>query len=307
MSSPLGSCQSNNTTAEAWRTVRPDTTVLLGPLFDGPELDPAPTSPGYAYVGRHIENRDRCGKLWIVWTCGTCEREYRAPYRCDERICLTCAKRRRAKLIAKHRAAIAGMRWPAFITLTRKNVTGPELRATLRDLVQRFHAMRRLAGWRGKVNAWGLWTMEVTFNEKDGTFHPHLHAIIETAWMPAGLLAKMWEIGFTNIRRVRDARLASLELLKYVTKAPQGTPDAALEVIGAAFARIRGVQPFGKARKRSDSQLDKNGFTGHNNCPCCGGKMKPGRTAWPLEAVEHSPELQWDTGPPNFAKVPPEK
>lgn len=275
---------------------------MLGPLFDPipPDLAAAAAAP----AGRHTENRDKCGKLWVVWTCGDCEREYRAPYRCDERICLDCARRRRGKLIRKHRDSIAAMRWPAFITLTRRNVAAADLRAAMRELVQRFHGMRRLAGWRGKVKAWGLWSLEVTYNADANTYHPHLHAIIETAWLPADVLAEMWKVGFTHIRRVRDARAASLELLKYVTKpahpdAAQGTPDLVLETIAAAFERLRGVQPFGQAPKSDAlSKLDKNGLTGHNSCPCCGGKMMPGRSAWPIELVDTLPEVQRDTGPP---------
>lgn len=64
-----------------------------------------------------------------------------------------------------------------FLTLTCKNVIGENLKQQIKDLLQSF--MRMLDSSQIKKISLGYFRgLEVTVNEKDGTYHPHIHCVI---------------------------------------------------------------------------------------------------------------------------------
>lgn len=273
----------------------------LGPMFSHLPLPPDALNPEpIDCTNVHLKRRAECGKTFVLLVCSVCHKAWKVPQRCDERICYECAAKRRARLIAKYGPIVARMKWPAFVSLTTPNVTGAELRATMRQLVRKFHDMRRRAGWKSRVKGWGLWTLEVTFNEKTNRYHPHLHAILETAWLPKEVVTALWAQGWTTIRRVKTTADGIRELVKYVTKNPKDTPDEALGVIATAFERLRAVQPFGSAPVEALSKLDQEGTTGqtgHDQHCSCGAKLYRGWLTYTDEELDQIPEYP-PGGPP---------
>lgn len=260
----------------------------IGPLFHGFPLDPAALQDPEP-TNIHLKKRANCGKTFVLLTCRLCGNMWKVPQRCDERICFDCASKRRARLIAKYGPIVRRMKWPAFISLTTPNVPGDQLRLTMMSLVKRFHAMRRRAGWRSRVNGWGMWTLEVTYNEHTNRYHPHLHAIIETAWMPKEVVSALWVAGWTTIKRVTSTPDGIRELVKYVTKNPKDTPAEALGAIATAFERLRAVQPFGRIPKDC-SKLDQEGTTVQEHLCSCGGSLSRGWLSYSEEEVDQIPE-----------------
>lgn len=64
-----------------------------------------------------------------------------------------------------------------FLTLTVRNVKGDDLNATLTSLTQSFDRLFRRA--KVKKNLLGyLRSVEVTHNEKENTYHPHIHVLM---------------------------------------------------------------------------------------------------------------------------------
>lgn len=102
---------------------------------------------------------------------------------CRERLCPMCAMHRSRQIFAqvsqvmnaidKERPGLT----PVFLTLTLRNCEAGELSATLDTIFQgwnRFLANKRvkriIVGW--------FRALEVTYNEKEDTYHPHVHAIL---------------------------------------------------------------------------------------------------------------------------------
>jgi len=272
----------------------------LGPMFSHLPLPPGALEPEPVDTSnKHLKRRAECGTTFIILVCPVCSKTWKVAQRCDERICYQCASRRRARLIAKYGPVVARMKWPAFVSLTTPNVPAEELRETMMTLVARFHAMRRRAGWKKRVNGWGLWALEVTYNEKTGTYHPHLHAILETAWLPKEVVTALWAQGWTTIRRVRGTTDGVRELVKYVTKNPKDTPAAALGVIANAFERLRAVQPFGRSPREARSKLDQEGTTGQDQRCSCGAKLCRGFLTYSEEELDRVPDYPPGGPPPD--------
>lgn len=103
---------------------------------------------------------------------------------CRERLCPMCAWRRSLKVFHEVSQVMSEVQTekpelvPLFLTLTLKNVLGDKLSETLDDV---FSGWNRLGmahtRFRSIVSGW-FRALEVTYNVKSDTFHPHIHAIL---------------------------------------------------------------------------------------------------------------------------------
>lgn len=104
---------------------------------------------------------------------------------CRERLCPMCSWRRSLKVFHEVSRVMDKAQTdnpdlvPLFLTLTLRNVPGDKLSKTL-DTV--FSGWKRLGGnpgtrFRRIVPGW-FRALEVTYNAKSDTFHPHIHAIL---------------------------------------------------------------------------------------------------------------------------------
>lgn len=124
-----------------------------------------------------------------------------------------------------------------FLTLTLKNVQGFELDKTLRALTQGFNRLFKYQ--KVKKNMLGfVRSIEVTYNEKDGTYHPHIHVLLFVKssyfknaenYLPQEEWTNFWQkamkLDYTpivDIRAVKDTgkgiKGAALEVAKYPMK-----------------------------------------------------------------------------------------
>lgn len=98
---------------------------------------------------------------------------------CHVRLCPVCQWRRSLNTfrnLAQIYSALSDYKH-IFLTLTQTNVTGSELAGEVKRISDAFTAMMRRKPWKGIVLGYTR-TMEVTINNKDGTYHPHIHAIL---------------------------------------------------------------------------------------------------------------------------------
>lgn len=65
-----------------------------------------------------------------------------------------------------------------FLTLTCKNVSADELSSTLSQMFKAYSAMFRLSKVK-RVALGAFRALEVTYNKKTNTYHPHLHVILQ--------------------------------------------------------------------------------------------------------------------------------
>ena len=119
---------------------------------------------------------------------------------CGSRHCPYCAKREIAEntirfLNSFARAKIKPLK---FITLTCRNVAQGNLRDAMRALETAWVRLRKdhlekhhnLCGYISK--------REVTMSKRDGTWHPHIHAVCDLPYLPKDILAKIWRDCATN-------------------------------------------------------------------------------------------------------------
>ena len=108
-------------------------------------------------------------KLYQVWFC-------------KSRLCPMCQWRRSLKTSAELKKVldVAVTDYPKskflFLTLTIRNCKGDKLKWTLKRLTRAFNLMmkyKKMNCIQGYVRS-----TEITVNEKDGTYHPHLHVLL---------------------------------------------------------------------------------------------------------------------------------
>jgi plasmid rolling circle replication initiator protein Rep len=101
---------------------------------------------------------------------------------CRERLCPMCVWRRSLKCfhqvsqIMNHIEKEFPDITPVFITLTVKNCKGEELKDVLDNIFKGWHRLFCVRKVNRVIKGW-FRALEVTYNHKKDTFHPHLHAI----------------------------------------------------------------------------------------------------------------------------------
>ena len=187
---------------------------------------------------------EACHSTYTVATCCDCGSIKKFPNRCDRFFCPECQPR----LAGERRRSIEWWaqrcQQPKHVVLTQRNLDHitPETIAQFRAAWNRLRRMVFARNWTG-----GFYSLEVT-NEGRG-WHLHLHALIDSRWIDAGLLSKAWHKatrGLGHIVKVQDARQKDYlkEVTKYAVKGNQlaaWTGDQSLEFIRA----FDGARTFG--------------------------------------------------------------
>lgn len=170
--------------------------------------------------------------------------------KCRSRLCPFCGKGRSAQVADAIHAIVDAMEHPKHVTLTYRS-RPHSLRQQLRDMRRALAQLRRHPEWKRRV-AGGVYTVEITRNAQTGLWHPHLHLLIDSAYFPQPLLARLWgEVmeGGENvwIRQVLNSRNAAWEISKYVGKPPpaESWPIPATVAYAEAVHGMRMLQTFG--------------------------------------------------------------
>jgi len=210
--------------------------------------------------------------------CHTRFRRYRCsnghswawPYRaCNVRVCAFEARLRSARAAKRWGPVLGALDRPKHLVLAMPNVRRGGLKDGIRRLWAAFGRLRRKPIWAEVRGA--LVSLEVTFNDRARTWHPHLHAIIDAPYLPQERLLEAWReasgakpgesrtcwIGAADSGAIR-------ELVKYATKtASLVRHPAALEEFLRATKRMRMLRSYG-GLYRLRLALEPAG------CPDCG-------------------------------------
>lgn len=124
-------------------------------------------------LASHLRN---CGR-GVALVCTDCGSKHHVETRCRKRWCPVCAPWVAKERLRRWKAAVDGLQWPLFVTLTMRNSDDPE---SIRELRSAWAKFRRRKLIREKV-AGGVAAVEVT-NQGRG-FHPHLHAVVDCRWL----------------------------------------------------------------------------------------------------------------------------
>ena len=194
--------------------------------------------------------------------------------RCRDRLCPTCAHARGLKTRARARTVVEAMDSIRFVTLTMPHTNEP-LRSQLTILRLAFTKLRKSRVWKRCVTG-GVATIEITRNEREKEWHPHLHALVDGDFIPHAELREAWRMALNNASalfeisagervivdiRATGGRSASVAYItKYVTKPGDVLKwsDACIDEYADALAGARTLSTFGNLHARKLDAKDPN-------------------------------------------------
>lgn len=193
----------------------------------------------------YAERTGACA-TWLQFNVAGDKKTLRAANFCDLRLCPMCtarrAKRNALKLsqVMDYVEAQQKCRY-LFLTLTVRNVDGPELGGAIAALIRGWNKLIRHRPFERAICGW-FRAVEVTRNPKTGQYHPHIHAVLAVppeyfaAKSPLYITQKQWRehwqqsingdydpsvrISTTKARGGCESatRSATVEAAKYATK-----------------------------------------------------------------------------------------
>lgn len=173
---------------------------------------------------------------------------------CRTRGCPFCAQARAMSIMHNVGPWLKKAERPKHIILTLLHSDRP-LSDQIDHIFDAFRRLRVSKRWK-KYILGGIWFVQVTFNEKEQQWHPHLHVLAEGDYYPRLLLSRDWRAASRTsrnvfIRQIQDTRKATRDAGRYVAR-PGWFHK--LEVFRSvelldAFAHRRTCATFGSARK----------------------------------------------------------
>jgi len=163
---------------------------------------------------------------------------------------------------------------PRFLTLT-----APHVRLGLAELIramqQAWARLRRDKAWRSHVDG-GAAAWEITYNKRTGTWHPHLHALIDGRFFPHAAIREAWRAALNGVRgpwtlsqadplvvhvkAIHSRQAIARYIATYIAK-PAGVgawPAARIAEYAAALAGRRLLTTFGNLHGVSLDPPDPN-------------------------------------------------
>lgn len=204
--------------------------------------------------------------------------------RCRDRLCPLCASRRGQQAAWRTCSVVAKFNAPRFLTLTLAH-----RQETLREMFTRLHAyikeLRDQHFWRKAV--WGgIFGFEVTRNTKTGSWHCHVHAIIDGEFMPQAVLKAAWQkitgdSFIVDIRAIPDRHKAARYISRYVAKPIDCSAwlPADLREYATAMHGRRLLQTFGNAHNvKADDDIETEPSAGSSHL-CTAQQLREALTA----------------------------
>ena len=185
---------------------------------------------------------------------------------CRIRLCPMCTWRRTKKVFAQLSKIVQEInkdkeREYIFLTLTCKNVTGDELKQQIKDLLQAFKKMIDGNSRIKKMCKGYFRGLEVTRNNSNGTYHPHIHCVIcvnksyftDKTYISQKEWCEIWKyylktdyIPNVDVRKATKTYKSIAELSSYTVKpkdiileADEETMDNNIMILHSALHRVR--------------------------------------------------------------------
>lgn len=135
---------------------------------------------GFRSRGERMEN---CGNFITYKVCPDCKKSFVSSANlCRDRLCPTCSWRLSLKKFAEMCTTLQAINdlssyGAGFLTLTVKNCKPENLGFTLKKMAEDWNRMLQRKICKDTFLGWAR-SVEVTYNAKTKTFHPHFHVII---------------------------------------------------------------------------------------------------------------------------------
>jgi len=172
---------------------------------------------------------------------------------CRLRWCPLCMKTKRMIIVQECKKWIHGINKPKFLTFTLKHRDEP-LRDTIKDLYKFFRNVRRTKWFKKNVRG-GVWFFQITKSKNDDLWHPHIHCLVDSNFLPKAELSELWELitgdsKIVDIRAIKDNQKTAEYVARYAAAPCRllgfGVDDA-IEIVQTMFGkRICGTWGTGK-------------------------------------------------------------
>lgn len=142
-------------------------------------------------AARDFRRLDACQSLWRVFHPTCCGgRPVAIPIGCNHRLCPLCSVHRLEHFRGPVRELLSAMENPTFLTLTVPNVDQLTKRSFLqiRTWWKEFYR-RNKSFLRG-----GLYSIEVTYNRTEKTWHVHLHIVYDSVYRVGGMKREQFNL-----------------------------------------------------------------------------------------------------------------
>lgn len=178
---------------------------------------------------------------------------------CENRFCLVCNRIRTAQLFQMYGRVITDLPDLYFVTLTIKNPVKKDLSPSIKLMYKRFAWIKDLLR-KQKIKLLGLRKLEITYNDRENTYHPHYHLIISGQYQAENLVDYWLKYNKDSVAAAQDMRKADekalKELFKYFTKLKSNnsySEKVTISALNHIINCVKGVrifQPIGiKAEK----------------------------------------------------------
>lgn len=106
---------------------------------------------------------------------------------------------------------------PKFVTLTLKHSHAP-LKQQIDNLYESFKRLRKLKLINKTIHG-GVWFFQVKRSKADGLWHPHLHIVADSDYIPKDELSRAW-LSITHTSKIVDVRIIRnpAETARYVAR-----------------------------------------------------------------------------------------
>jgi len=143
---------------------------------------------------------------------------------CKLRWCPLCAKSRAAYISRSVRAWLTIQVKPKLLTLTLKHTSAP-LEHQCNYLYQAFRQFRGHKTISREIRG-GIWFFQVKKSEISDEWHPHLHCLIDSEYIPQQLLSGIWckitgGSSIVDIRAVKNPKKAADYVARYAARPTQ--------------------------------------------------------------------------------------
>lgn len=256
-----------------------------------------------------------CSTWWNGFYCESCGK-YHGMHTtgCKHRLCPICATRTARVTAIQAVEAIEHIKKTkpdvklSLLTLTQRNVTGPELNNELSAILKAWACVQNWRAFRQSITGWARTIEIVPALAKDGTYHPHVHAILihEKGLPSAEMFAEKWKSGMgldylpvVDLRPIVDEEGAVFEVSKYVckmTRVYDGTEhehdhvrymasamnSRRLRTYGGDWRKARIDLNMMHAEELDDDAIDEYGELNDlsGKCPGCGSGTVPACLRW---------------------------
>ncbi len=212
----------------------------------------------HADYPEYAERARTCG-TWLQFLAQGDTRQLFGANFCQLRLCPMCIARRAKRAAWKLSEVMTRCQDTQggqyiFLTLTVRNVEGEALGETLGQLTQAWDRLRKQRRVERAVLGW-FRAVEITRNAVDGTYHPHIHAILHVSndyfspmkkiYLTHGEWVRRWAQALrvdyeptVHIEKTRGSHgeTVAVEAAKYATKdgdyiSPYLTMDEAVEIV----------------------------------------------------------------------------